>query len=52
MSTELIQAVVDTIFKGNMLFLAPILFVLGGLLFADRLIELLFNAIGERRSYR
>ncbi|MFP7202632.1 hypothetical protein SFC08_16805 [Lysinibacillus halotolerans] len=56
MGTTLVQMMVDVVFKGYLLYLAPILFVLMVILFADRLIDLIVNAIslksnGRRNSY-
>jgi hypothetical protein len=49
---QLVQAAIDIVFKGNMIYLAPFLFLLMTILFADRLVDLIYEAIQERRRYR
>jgi len=55
MSVELVQAILEIVFKGNLLYLSPILFILMVVLFSDRLIELIHHALspegGRRRRY-
>ncbi|AIF45728.1 hypothetical protein [Virgibacillus sp. SK37] len=55
MSAEILQAVVDIVFSGYMLYLAPFLFLLMVVLFADRLIDLvtisLEKSTGRRSRY-
>lgn len=55
MEINLIQSMIDIVFKGNLLYLSPILFLLMAILFADRLIDLIGNSItvktGRRSSY-
>lgn len=55
MDSDLLQGVIDIVFKGNMLFLSPILFLLMVILFADRLIELIVKSVngstGRRGRY-
>lgn len=41
MDTNLLQAMIDIVFSGNLLYLSPVLFFLMVTLFADRLIELI-----------
>lgn len=48
----LLQALIDVVFKGNLLYLSPILFFLMVILFADRLVDLLFNAIDSGTNRR
>lgn len=53
MDADLLQGVIDIVFKGNMVFLSPILFLLMVILFSDRLIELIVKSVGgsaERRG--
>ena len=52
MNTYLLQSVVDIVFKGNMLYLAPIIFLLMTIIFSDRLIDLLYNALGRNIDRR
>jgi hypothetical protein len=55
MNTDLLQGMVDIVFKGNLLYLSPILFLLMVILFSDRLIDLIYKAIdrdsGRRNRY-
>jgi|GEM_PF-1852217 len=57
MSSELLQGVIEIIFKGNLLYLSPILFLLMVVIFADHLIDLIGRAIntgngsGRRSRY-
>lgn len=48
MNGELLQGIVDVVFKGNMLYLSPLLFILMTFLFADKIIELIFQAVDDR----
>lgn len=53
MNMELLQGVIDIVFKGNLLYLSPFIFLLMVILFADNLIALIFNATsggGSRRG--
>jgi hypothetical protein len=52
MDANLLQGMIDIVFKGNMIYLSPILFLLMVVLFADRLIDLIKNAVGETSSRR
>jgi len=45
MSTELLQGLIEVIFKGNLLYLSPILFILTVVIFADNLIDLIGRAL-------
>lgn len=45
MSTELLQGLIEVIFKGNLLYLSPILFILMVVIFADNLIDLIGRAL-------
>ena len=55
MNTGLLQGMVDIVFKGNLLYLSPMLFLLMVILFADKLIALVVSSIslksGRRNSY-
>jgi len=57
MSAELLQGLIEIIFKGNLLYLSPILFLLMVVIFADHLIDLIGRAIntgngsGRRNRY-
>ncbi|WP_445486479.1 hypothetical protein [Niallia sp. 03133] len=53
MSNELLQGMIDIVFKGNLLYLSPILFILMVVLFSERIISLISHAItpNERRRY-
>ena len=57
MNAELLQGMIDIVFKGNLVYLAPFLFSLMAILFSDRLIELIYNAAagssgsGRRNRY-
>lgn len=50
MNNELLQSVIDIVFKGTLLYLSPVLFFLIVILFADRLIDLFYNALGDEGS--
>lgn len=52
MEGELLQDIADIVFSGYMLYLAPFLLLMMGTLFADRLIELIFNSLEEKSSRR
>ncbi|MEK4872684.1 hypothetical protein [Niallia sp. FSL W8-1348] len=41
MSIELMQGIIEIVFKGNLLYLSPILFILMVVIFSDHLIELI-----------
>jgi hypothetical protein len=45
MNADLTQSMIDIVFKGNLLYLAPVLFLLMAVTYADKLIELLVNAL-------
>lgn len=55
MNPELLQGTIDIVFKGNMLYLAPMMFIFMVTLFADRLIDLIVGSIkstnGRRTRY-
>lgn len=51
MNSDFVQEVIDIVFKGNMIFLSPILFILMAILFSDRLIDLIYYAL-DRKSAR
>lgn len=56
METELLQGLIEIIFKGNLLYLSPILFLLMIIVFADHIIALFAKAIrpegdGRRGRY-
>ncbi|WP_176466661.1 hypothetical protein [Terribacillus saccharophilus] len=52
MDMDLIQAMLDIVFKGNLLYLTPVLFVVMVVLFAERLIELVVMALGSSSGGR
>jgi len=45
----ILQSVIDLIFKGNLVYLSPLLFLFMVALFADRLIDLIYYALSEGR---
>lgn len=45
MNTELLQGMIDIVFKGNLLYLSPFLFLLMVILFSDRIIGLIYDSI-------
>jgi len=55
MDTNLVQSMVDIVFKGHLLYLSPLIFLVMVVVFADKLIELIVNSISlkseRRRSY-
>lgn len=55
MNIEFVQAIIEIVFKGHMLYLAPFIFLLMVLLFTEQLIGLIrssFGGNGGRRSSR
>jgi len=52
MNSDLLQAILDIVFRANMIYLAPILFLLMTVLFTDRVVDIIFNSVIERRRYR
>lgn len=52
MSQELLQAMIDIVFKVNLVYLSPVLFLLMVILFSDRLIDLIYNAMGRDTGRR
>lgn len=54
MNLELLQAMIDIVFKGNLLYLSPILFVMMAALFGEKLVDLISMSINgstnDRRS--
>lgn len=50
METDLIQGLIGIIFKGNLLYLSPILFILMIIVFADHFIELIGRALNTGNS--
>ncbi|MEF7566332.1 hypothetical protein V4V35_25415 [Bacillus infantis] len=52
MDENLLQGMIDIVFKGNLLLLSPFLFLLMTILFSDRLIELIHNAFESRGGRR
>ncbi|MDQ0412892.1 hypothetical protein J2S25_001074 [Mesobacillus stamsii] len=52
MDTALLQGMIDIVFKGNLVFLSPFLFLLMVILFSDRLIELIYESFSSRGSNR
>ncbi|MBM7543256.1 hypothetical protein [Amphibacillus cookii] len=47
---NLLQLTLDVIFGGYMPYLAPLLFLLMVILFVDRLIDFIYNAIGRQKE--
>lgn len=47
MNMELLQGMIDVVFKGNLVLLSPVLFFLMAVLFADRLVDLIYRAFGR-----
>lgn len=52
MDLTLVQAVINVVFSGYLLYLSPLLFLLMIVLFADRLIDLLVNSISPSTKRR
>jgi hypothetical protein len=52
MNMELVQGMIDIVFKGNMIFLAPFLLVLMTVLFSDTIISLIYRALGDSGGRR
>mgnify|MGYP001117955033 CR=1 FL=1 len=50
METELLQGMIEIIFRGNLLYLSPILFILMIIIFADHFIELIGKALNTGNS--
>ena len=54
MDSEFIQTIIEIVFKGNILFLSPLLIFLMCIIFSEQIIDLLHTAIngtaGGRRS--
>lgn len=46
----LLQGMLEIVFKGNMIYLAPFLLLLMALLFGDRLIDVIFDSLSARRG--
>lgn len=47
---EIIQSIMDIVFSRFFLYMAPIVFVFMVIMFSDRLIDLLFYSISEKRN--
>lgn len=52
MDVELLQGMIDIVFKGNLVYLSPFFFLLMVILFADRLIELIYHSFSNSSSRR
>lgn len=52
MNAELLQGMIDIVFKGNLPYLAPVIFLLMVIMFSDRLIDLIYNAMGRDSGRR
>jgi drug/metabolite transporter (DMT)-like permease len=50
MQGDLLQAILDVIFGGMLLYLSPILFMLGVLLFGEKLIDLIIDTLSDKRK--
>jgi hypothetical protein len=51
MNNDLLQAVLDIVFSKYMLYLAPMIFLFMVCLFADRLIEVVFDVLASKRRW-
>jgi hypothetical protein len=51
MESELLQGLIEIIFKGNLLYLSPILFILMIIVFADHFIELIGKALNAGNNH-
>jgi hypothetical protein len=53
-AAEIVQYIVDITFKGTLVYLAPMIFLLMVTLSTDRIIDLIYEAFlqGERRRYK
>jgi hypothetical protein len=51
MDTSLLQMILDIIFSKFMGYLTPMIFLFMVLLFADRIIEVVYNAIATKRRW-
>lgn len=51
MKGDLLQATLDVIFGGMLLYLSPILFMLCVLLFGEKLIDLIMDTLSDRRKH-
>jgi positive regulator of sigma E activity len=51
MDMNLVQVILDIIFSKFMVYLAPLVFLFMAALFADRIIEIVFNAIATKRRW-
>lgn len=49
MDSGLLQATIDVVFKGNLLYLVPFIFLLMVILVADRFIDLIVGSIKTKR---
>ncbi|WP_179879699.1 hypothetical protein [Bacillus cereus] len=49
MSSYLFNAILGTIFAKLLPFVVPLLFLLSALLFADRIIDVIYRALGTRK---
>ena len=52
MNSDLIQAIIDLVFKGYLLYLSPLIFLLMVVIFADSLIGLIVNAVSNNKRNR
>jgi positive regulator of sigma E activity len=51
MDTSLVQYILDIIFSKFMIYLSPMIFLFMVVLFADRLIDLIFDAVATKRRW-
>lgn len=51
-ASQIINAVLEIVFSRYMLYLAPLLFLLMVVVFVDRFVDLLYEAISNKRRYR
>lgn len=50
MNSDLLKAVIDVVFGGHMLYVAPFLFLIMIVLFAERMIDLIYDSIHSKRN--
>lgn len=50
MNTDLVQSMIDIVFKGNLVYLTPFLFILMAILFSDRFIDLIVQSFIDKRK--
>lgn len=48
MNTEIIEAILEVVFQRYFVYLTPVLFLLMVVLFADRIVDLIYNSIATK----